>query len=130
MANGLQHLEEGTAVHDGETRRLYDPQDLASVEAVMFQKCVSWSIGPLTISGCIDTGVPSASVTVTLLGATLASCTLSPSNPGCVIGGSVDGFKAEVTLTLQQDPWALVVEGELCAPLVGCKSFSVKIPFG
>ncbi len=130
MAEGLEHLEEGVAVHDGETRRLYDPNDLASVEAVMFQRCVDWSIGVLTVSACIDTSVPSVSVKVTLLGVTIASCTLSPDNPGCTVGGSVDGFKAEVNLRLQQNPWAIVISGELCVPLAGCKSFSVTIPFG
>ncbi len=70
------------------------------------------------------------SVRVTLLGVTLASCTLSPDNPGCTVGGSVDGFKAEANLRLQQDAWTLVINGELCVPVAGCKSVSVRIPFG
>jgi hypothetical protein len=129
-SNGLAHIAEGTAVHDGTTRQLYDPADTASAEAVLFQQCVNYSVGPLTISACIDTSVPSVSVTITLLGATLASCTLAPDNPGCQIGGSVDGFTAEVTLSLDQNPWAITIQGELCAPIVGCKTFSVTIPFG
>jgi hypothetical protein len=126
----LEHIEEGFAYHDGEKRQLYDASDPQSAAAVLTQQCINWSFGPLTINACLDLSVPSVSVAVTLLGVTLASCTLSPSNPGCTIGGSVDGFKAEVTLGFQTSPLALTISGQLCAPIVGCKSFSVTIPFG
>jgi hypothetical protein len=65
-----------------------------------------------------------------LLGYTIGSCTLSPTKQDCSIGGSLDGFKAEVKLGLKTNPLALVISGTLCAPIVGCKSFSVTIPFG
>jgi hypothetical protein len=127
---GLQHIQEGFAYHDGETTALYDPSDRRSAEAVLLQQCVSYDFGPLTIKACLDTSVPSVSVTVTLLGTTIGSCTLSPSSPGCTIGGSIDGFKAEITLALETDPWALQISGQVCAPIAGCKSFSVTVPFG
>ena len=126
----LAHIAEGTAIHDGTTTTLYDQNDLASVEAVMFQQCVTYSIGPLTLQACIDTSVPSVSIEVSLLGATIGSCTIAPDSPGCQIGGSIDGFTAEIDFTLDTNPWAITINGTLCAPIVGCKSFSTTIPFG
>lgn len=126
----LEHIQEGFAYHDGEARQLYDPADTASAEAVLLAQCVTYSIGPLTITACLDISVPSVSVTATLFGTTIASCTLSTSSPGCTIGGSVDGFTAEVTLGFQTNPLAITISGQVCAPLVGCKSFSTTIPFG
>ena len=126
----LEHIEEGFAYHDGESRQLYDTNDVASAEAVLFQQCVNWSIGVLSVQACIDTSVPSVSLTVTLAGFQLANCTLSPSNPSCTVGGSVDGFKAEVSITFDPNAPSITISGQLCAPFVGCKSFSVTIPFG
>ena len=126
---GLEHIQEGVAYKDGEETQLYDPNDAEALEAVLFQKCVSYSIGPLTINACIDTSVPSASLTVTLLGTTLASCTLSPDHPSCQIGGSIDGFKAQIDVTFSASPLSVTVTGELCAPIVGCKKFSHTFTF-
>jgi hypothetical protein len=128
--SALEHIEEGFEYHDGEKRQLYDASDPKSAAAVLQQQCINWSFGSLTVSGGLDVSVPSVSVKSTLLGVTLASRTLSPSSPGCTIGGSVDGLKAEVTLGFQTSTLALTISGQLCAPFVGCKSFSVTIPFG
>ena len=124
----LEHIEEGYAYHDGETRKLYDAADPASAEAVLLEQCVSYSVGPLTIKGCLDFGVPSVSVTATLLGVVVAGCTLTVSNPSCTFGASVDGVKAEVTVTFQPSPPTLTISGEVCY-IVGCKKFSHTIHF-
>jgi hypothetical protein len=126
----LDHIQEGFAYHDGESKQLYTPGDAESTEAALLQQCINWGVGPLSIHACLDTSVPSVSVEVTLLGQKIGSCVLSPSKQDCSIGASIDGFKAEVKLALQTNPLALVISGQICAPLVGCKSFSVTIPFG
>jgi|GEM_PF-5053394 hypothetical protein len=127
----LDHIEEGFVYHDGESKRLYTPGDVESAEAVLLRQCVNWGYGEvLRIHACLDTSGPSVSVEVTLLGYKIGSCSLSPSKQDCSIGGSIDGFKAEVKLGLQMNPLALVISGKVCAPVVGCKSFSVTIPFG
>lgn len=127
----VQDIQEGTAYHAGEVTRLYDPADRASAEAVLFKKCMTWAIGPLKIDACADTLPPGLSVTVTLLGTTIGRCELSLANQDCRIGGSVDGFKALVTLSFQPSPLAIVIKGEFCAPFVGCTNFGpVTIPLG
>jgi len=126
----LDHIEEGFVYHDGESKRLYTTGDAKSAEAALLQQCINWGLGPLSIHACLDTSVPSVSIQVTLIGYTIGSCTLSPTKQDCSIGGSLDGFKAEVKLGLKTNPLALVISGTVCAPIVGCKSFSVTIPFG
>lgn len=75
-----------------------------------------------------DLEASTLSVDVELLGVTLASCTLSETNPRCKVGGSVDGFKAEVTLTFQSGPSRLGIDGQFCAPLAGWGDFDTQIP--
>jgi hypothetical protein len=125
----LDHIEEGFVYHDGESKRLYTPGDAKSAEAVLLKQCINWNAGPLSVHACLDTSGPSVSVEVTLLGHKIGSCTLSPSKQDCSIGGSIDGFKAEVKLGLQTNPLGLAISAKVCAPIVGCKSFTVHIPF-
>ena len=122
-----KELREGVAYHDGEVRTLYDPDDRASVEAAMLQQRGGICFGPLCVSFSFQ---PPASIKidVTLLGVQLASCDLNLSNPDCTIGGSVDGFKAQVSLGLLTNPLRLSINAELCAPIVGCKTWRTTIP--
>lgn len=121
-------VEEGIAYHDSNTTRLYDPRDRESLEQVLFQKCIQWSLGPLTIKLCVDTSPLSLSVEASLLGYTIANCTLTPAKPSCTIGGTIAGFTAQIKITLETSPLAVNLDGKLCAPLVGCKEFDVTIP--
>ena len=127
----LEHIQEGYAYHDGEERQLYSVDDPASAEAVFFAENyeISWSFGPLTVTVGASLNPPELSVNVTLLGVSLGSCTLTLQNPSCTVGGSVDGFKAELTLTLGTNPLSITIKGTLCAPFVGCKSFEKTITF-
>jgi len=103
---GLKHIQ------DGHLR-----------DNVFNEHCVSWGVGPLNISACIDITVPSATVKVDLVGVSIGNCTLSPQHTECLIGGSVAGFKAEVTLKLV-DNCSLVATAELCIPFKGCQKYT------
>jgi len=126
---GLDHIAEGYAYKDGKSVQLYDPNDQESLKQTLFKKCIDFGVGPLSIHGCVDLAGPTVSVEVTLLGITLAHCELSLANhQSCTIGGSVDGFKAELDLSLADNPLQLTIDGQLCAPVVGCDSFHRVIP--
>lgn len=58
---------------------------------------------------------------------TLGSGTLNPSNPSFTIGGSINGFKAEATVSLDFSSLVLTAQGEVCAPFLGCKKGQVSI---
>jgi hypothetical protein len=96
-------------------------QDHQIDDKVFSQHCVDWSVWVLSISACIDVSVPEANVDVKILGTSIGKCVLSPSHQDCKIGGSVDGFKAEVKLRI--DGNCLKVSAEVCAPIVGCKKW-------
>lgn len=127
-AAGLNHINEGYAYKDGESRQIYNPKDVADTKTTFFQKCFTYGVGPLNLQACLDTSGPSLSVQVTLLGITLADCELSPQHQDCKIGGSVDGFKAELNLSLSEGPLQLTIDGQLCAPFVGCDSLHTVVP--
>jgi hypothetical protein len=103
-ASGLAHIKEGYVD-----------------EAVLAAHCIDWNWWVLRVKACIDISVPSASIEVYLLGALIGKCELSPQHTSCKIGGSIDGFKAEVELKLV-DSCKLVVVAEVCA-LGKCKKF-------
>lgn len=102
-ASGLAHIEEGYVD-----------------EAVFAAHCVEWSWRVLRVKACIDTSVPSVSGEIYLLGARIGKCELSAEHTDCKIGGSIDGFKAEVELKLV-DKCKLVVAAEVCVKVRGCK---------
>ena len=52
----------------------------------------------------------------------LGSVTLDPQHTTAKLGGSLDGFKAEVTLTFDYSKLSLEICGKACAPIVGCTS--------
>ena len=51
----------------------------------------------------------------------LGKCELTSMKPSCKLGGSIDGFKAEVDLDFDITNLTLKICGEACAPFVGCK---------
>lgn len=108
-----------------------EPSGLAHIEdnhlhpSVFDNHCIDWSVGPVSISACIDVSVPSASVNVKIFGTSIGKCVLSPEHQDCTIGGSVAGFKAEAKFTFKGN--CLVVELEVCAPIVGCKSYKHEL---
>jgi hypothetical protein len=122
-----KEMREGVAYHDGQVHILYDPSDRASVEAVLLQQRGQVCYGPLCIAWTYQQPA-TLMITVTLVGVEIASCDLNLSTPGCTVGGSIDGFSAQVTLTLEENPLQLAIDAKVCAPWVGCKSWNVTIP--
>jgi hypothetical protein len=88
------------------------------------QFCNSFSIGVLTINYCVDVSVPQVTFTVTLLGVQIGSGTLNAQNPTVTIGGSVSGFKAQVTLSADLSKKQITYDITLCVPIAGCKQFT------
>ncbi|MDP2712539.1 MAG: hypothetical protein Q8O56_15090 [Solirubrobacteraceae bacterium] len=126
----LRHIEEGYVYRDGDRRRLYDTIDTSRVQAVLLRQCIEWSIGPLAIRGCVNSDPLGVRLCVDLFDVALAHCTLSPASPSCTVGGCLEGYRAELTVTLNQHPFSLTITGTLCAPVAGCKSFNVTVPVG
>lgn len=126
----LEHIQDGCVYEGGARRRLYNPADAGSTQAVLLRQSIRWSIGPLVIGGCLDTDPLGVGVTVGLLGVELATSTLSSANPTCTVGGAVEGFRTELTVTLTTSRLAITITGSLCAPSAGCKSFNVTVPIG
>jgi len=132
-ALALAHIEEGKAYVNGEVRELYPTgavqgldmaaSSVAAAEAVVFAQCHDLSIGPLAVRACIDLPALTFTVEVKLLGVVLGRCEVSPQNQQCRIGGSVDGFKAEVVLELDLDGPALCINAQVCVPVLGCRKF-------
>ena len=112
MPTGLEHIQQGQLD-----------------ERTFSQICNTWAVGPLLIEFCYDLHAPSVSATIKLLGATLGTCSINPSKPQCTLGGSVDGFKAEVTIRVNFDQKIITITAELCAPFAGCKDYSHTIHF-
>src|SRR3954467_6579273 len=105
-ATGLAHIKEGHLD-----------------EAVFEQHCINWSWSALRLEACIDTSVPRVSAEAYLMGVLIGQCTLNPQHSECTFGGSVDGFKAEVSLTIVNN-CNLAITAELCLPTVGCKKIA------
>lgn len=79
-----------------------------------------YSFGPLSLQINIVLETPVGNVT-------LFSGALNPTTPTITIGGSIDYFKAEATVSFDFSTKVLTASGEVCAPIVGCKSGSVSI---
>lgn len=88
--------------------------------------CHTWTVGPLTIEGCIDTQADVVTGSVSLLGVTLDHFTLDANEVTDTIGGSIGDFKAEATVTVDIHHHTWSIAAELCAPIVGCKDYSSK----
>jgi hypothetical protein len=124
----LHEIEEGVVYQDGHARRLYDPADRESVEAVMFQQSGNRYIGPLGNDYRYDPVGHRISVDVTLVGITIAHCDLTLSNPYCTAGGGIGGCRAWEDLHFQTDPPALVTSGEIDLPERVPERFHIVIP--
>ncbi len=107
MAPALAHIPEG------------------HLHATVFESyCNSYSQGPIKIEYCVDLSIPQVSVAVYLVSVRIGGGTIDPSHPSITIGGGVAGFKAEVTLTADFGAKHLKYKIDLCAPLVGCKTYN------
>ncbi len=138
-ALALAHIEEGRAYVNGEERELYPTgavqgldmaaSSVAAAEAVVFAQCHDLSVGPLAVRACADLPALTFTVEVRLLGVVLGRCEISPQNQQCRIGGSIDGFKAEVILELDLNGPALSISPQVCVPILGCRKFGpFKVP--
>lgn len=95
------------------------------LDAKTFQQfCNSFSISALTIKYCVDLSVPEITIEIYLLGVKIGGGTINKNNPTLTLGGSVAGFKAEVTLTADFSKDQITYKITLCAPIVGCKDYS------
>jgi hypothetical protein len=87
------------------------------------QFCNSVSIGPFRIEYCLDLSVPQITIEVYLSGVQIGGGTINTQNPSITIGGSVSGFKAEVTVTADFNKRQATYNITLCAPIVGCTTY-------
>lgn len=99
-------------------------QDNQIHESALQTFCNSISIGPVKVDYCLDLSVPQLTFQVFLAGVQIGSGTINPQNPCVTIGGSVAGFKAEVTLCIDPSKQQVTYEIEVCAPIVGCKKWA------
>lgn len=106
-ADVLSHIQDGQV-------------DAASLQ----QFCNSFSISALTIKYCLDLSVPQITVEIYLAGVRIGGGTINPSNPSITIGGSIAGFKAEVTLAADFTKKQVTYNVTLCAPFVGCTTYN------
>ena len=88
--------------------------------------CHSWTVGPLTVEGCIDTTANTVTGTVSLAGVPLDHFALNEQELTDTIGGSVAGFKAEATLTVTFADKKWAIAAEICAPIVGCADYATS----
>lgn len=88
------------------------------------QYCNSFSLGPITLQYCVDSSIPQVTFNVTLLGGNIGSGVLNAQHPSATLGGSIAGFKAEVTLTADFQAEQVTYAITLCTPFGGCKNYS------
>ena len=88
--------------------------------------CHTWTVGPLSIQACVDTTAKSVTGSVSLLGVVLDHFSLDENEIQTTIGGSIDGFKAEATIsaTFATRTWS--IDAILCAPIVGCQQYKTS----
>jgi len=99
-------------------------QDGQIDKAALAQFCNSVTIGPVKINYCIDTAVPQITIDVYVSGTRIGGGTINTSNPTITIGGSVAGFKAEVTLTANFSAKNVTYSITVCVPIFGCTAYS------
>jgi hypothetical protein len=124
----LHEIEEGVVYQDGQARRLYDPDDRAAMEAVLFQLSGNRYIGPLGNEYRYDPAGHGISVDVTLLGVKIAHCDLTLSEPNCSVGGGIGGCRVREDLHFQLEPPALIKSGEIDMPERVPEEFHIVIP--
>jgi hypothetical protein len=87
------------------------------------QFCNSVTIGPVKINYCIDLTVPQITFEIYLAGVRIGGGTINTSNPTVTLGGSVDGFKAELTLTADFPGKKVTYKLTVCVPFFGCTTY-------
>jgi hypothetical protein len=112
------------AISEAKKDALAHVQDGQLDASALQQFCNSFSVGPVTIKYCVDLTVPQITVEIYLAGVRIGGATINPQHPSVTIGGSVAGFKVEVTLTADFSKRQLTYNITLCAPIIGCKTYS------
>lgn len=123
----LSHIEYGDKI-DADDPKLLRNQVSATngriviVSAFGCSLVLDWSFGADGVHVRVVLETPVGSITI-------IDTTLNASNPSITLGGSIDSFKAEATITFDFSKLELTGTGEICAPFVGCKkgSFSLKV---
>ncbi|HKR52163.1 MAG TPA: hypothetical protein VJT72_21795 [Pseudonocardiaceae bacterium] len=95
---------------------------------ILDQHCISWGVGLLRYDACVDLSVLEADVSVYLAGVKIAKVVLNHEQLSVDVGGSVDGLKAVGKIRLELDPLLVVIDTELCVPVLRCKKYHVEIP--
>ncbi|GGA06743.1 MAG: hypothetical protein COW16_10195 [Sphingomonadales bacterium CG12_big_fil_rev_8_21_14_0_65_65_10] len=123
----LSHIDYGEKI-DADDPKLLRNQVSATdgriviVSAFGCSLVLNWSFGADGVHVQVVLETPVGSVTI-------IDTTLNASKPSITLGGSIDSFKAEATITFDFSNLELSGTGEVCAPIVGCKkgSFSIKV---
>src|SRR5512133_4389174 len=74
---------------------------------------LNYSFGALDIHVTVVLETPVGSITI-------INVNLDPTNPTIKLGGIIDSFKAEASVSFSFSSLELTATGEICAPLVGC----------
>ena len=85
--------------------------------------CHTWTVGPLSVQACVDTVGADVTGSVSLLGVVLDHFKLDANGVSDTIGGSIDGFKAEATISVDFATHTWSIDATLCAPIVGCTEY-------
>jgi len=81
---------------------------------------LNYSFGPGDLNVNVTLQTPVGNITI-------INTDLNPQNPSITLGGSINSFKAEATVSFDFSSMVITASGEVCAPFVGCKSGSVTI---
>ena len=81
---------------------------------------LNYSFGAMSLQVTVVLQTPVGSITI-------INAELDPNNPTVNLGGSIGPFKAEATVSFNFGTMVLSVSGQVCAPLVGCKTGSASI---
>lgn len=111
------------AISSGKIDALAHIQEGQLHETAMQQFCNSFSVGPVRINYCIDLTVPQITFEIYVAGVRIGGGTINPQNPSVTIGGSVDGFKVEATLTADFPARQLKYKIVVCVPILGCTTY-------
>jgi hypothetical protein len=85
--------------------------------------CNSFSVASVRLDYCLDLSVPQVSFEIYISGVRSGGGVINPQHPTITIGGSVSGFKAEVTLTADFEARQLAYNITVCLPIVGCTNY-------